>query len=100
MIDSTAPDYPPGVPERRPRPKPLDAAAGLTPGGALALAAAAGVVGVLLSAIMSRFSLKDAVEHPFHAQWTKAALDDWLYGDLVDFQLPQKIAQIQSGSNE
>lgn len=39
-----------------------------------------------------------ASEAPFHDQWTQDALDDWLYGDLVDHQLPAKLRQIQFGS--
>jgi hypothetical protein len=32
---------------------------------------------------------------PFHDEWTQAALNDWLYGDLVDVQLPRKLVEIQ-----
>lgn len=35
---------------------------------------------------------------PFHEQWNQTALDDWLYGDLVDHQLPRKLVEIQLGS--
>lgn len=33
-------------------------------------------------------------EAPSQAQWTQEALDDWLYGDLVDYQLVAKLASI------
>jgi hypothetical protein len=135
MSDSTAHDYPPGVPNRRPRPSPFNLAAGPTAPGAISSITSfeERVRALLLS--KTQFSLKDALEQalrdkgavliniyrrgpyraevlfryggqywtieseaPFHEQWTQAALDDWLYGDLVDHQLPQQIAQIQSGS--
>lgn len=35
---------------------------------------------------------------PRHPDWTQAALDDWLYGDLVDVQLRRKLEEIKEGA--
>lgn len=31
---------------------------------------------------------------PENANWTLESLDDWLYGDIVEWQLPAKLAEI------
>jgi hypothetical protein len=31
---------------------------------------------------------------PDNAHWTLESLDDWLYGDIVEWQLPAKLAEI------
>lgn len=33
---------------------------------------------------------------PDNANWTLDSLDDWLYGDLIDLQLPAKLAEIET----
>ena len=33
---------------------------------------------------------------PQHPEWTAESLDDWLYGDITEFQLPDAKAEIDS----
>lgn len=102
MSDSTTHTYPPGVPERRRRPQtprtpPLWDAVhhALRDKGANLVSFSRR--GPYIAELVFKYAgqyWKLRSEAPRAPEWTQESLEDWLYGDLVDVQLRDKLYSI------